>query len=326
VAYRRLHLPEGFVEYVVDGPEDARQLLVFHAGTPSAAVRSTGLIRAASAAGLRVAAYSRGGYGASPRRAGRSVADEAAITAALADRLGFDRFLTLGWSGGGPVALACAALLPERVRACLTMASLAPRAEAGPAWRTFWRPEQLKDWDELAGGDMPSIIPDFEAAVDLFGRMTLRRLQALAGPTDDRARRFDLATEAQRDLVRSMRRAVSRGYFGYLDDNLAQARDWGFRAAEIRVPVVVRHGVPDQLVPVAHGRWLAASIPGARGVFLDDAGHGSVAMPWADVVAQLLEAAGSRQAPPTSRQAPVRARQAPIRARQAPIRARQAPV
>jgi pimeloyl-ACP methyl ester carboxylesterase len=94
------------------------------------------------------------------------------------------------------------------------------------------------------------------------------------------------------ELVRSMRRAVSRGSFGYLDDNLAQARDWGFRVADIRVPVVVRHGTLDKLVPAVQGAWLAATIPHARGVFYEDAGHGSIVLPWAEVVAQLREAAG----------------------------------
>ena len=88
-----------------------------------------------------------------------------------------------------------------------------------------------------------------------------------------------------------MRRAVSRGYAGFLDDNLAQVRDWGFRVADIRVPVVVRQGALDRLVKIEQGRWLAATIRGARGVFLDDAGHGSIALPWSDVIADLLAAA-----------------------------------
>jgi pimeloyl-ACP methyl ester carboxylesterase len=85
---------------------------------------------------------------------------------------------------------------------------------------------------------------------------------------------------------------VVQGYAGYLDDNVAQAHDWGFRVADIRVPVVVRHGELDRLVDVGHGHWLAATIPGARGRFLPDAGHGSVALPWTEVVADLIRAAG----------------------------------
>ncbi len=89
-------------------------------------------------------------------------------------------------------------------------------------------------------------------------------------------------------LTRSMRRAVLQGHAGYLDDNVAQARDWGFRVAAITVPVVVRHGELDRLVNVRHGRWLAQAIPGARGIFLEDAGHGSIGLPWADVVDDVI--------------------------------------
>lgn len=291
MGYRRLRLSEGFVEYVFDGPEDARDLLVFHVGTPSAAVRWSGLIKAAATAGMRVASYSRGGYGTSTRREGRSVADEAAITAALADHLGHPRFFVLGWSGGGPVALACAALLGDRVKACMSLAGSAPRAESGAAWQTFHSPEQHKEWEDLAKGDMATLLPDFEQAVGFFGHVTVRKLRAIGGPADERGRSYDVEANIDRDLVRSMRRAVSHGYAGFLDDNLAQVRDWGFRVADVRVPVVIRQGALDRLVSIAQGRWLAATIPGARGVFLDDAGHGSIALPWSDVVSELRAAA-----------------------------------
>jgi pimeloyl-ACP methyl ester carboxylesterase len=292
VAYRRLPLPDGFVEYVVDGPANARDLLIFHAGTPNAAARWDGLIRAAAAAGLRVAAYSRGGYGASPRREGRSVGDEAAITAALADRLGAERFFVLGTSGGGPAALAAAALLGDRVRACGIAAGLAPRVEAGPEWTTFVPPDQLAEWDALAAGEIEPLLEDLRQAAVMFGHMTARKLVAIGGPPDPRAVAFDHVREFIPPLIRSMRRAMSRGFTGALDDNLAQARDWGFRVADIRVPVVVRHGALDRLVNIAHGRWLAAHIPGARATFIDDAGHGSICLPWSEVVKELVAAAG----------------------------------
>jgi pimeloyl-ACP methyl ester carboxylesterase len=291
VGYRKLPFGAGSIEYVVSGPADAKDLLIFHVGTPNAAVEFPALTRAAAAAGMRTATYSRGGYGASSRFEGRKIADEAAITAVLADQLGFQQFYTLGWSGGGPVALAAAALLPGRVLACGSLAGLAPMIEAGDAWRTFWKPEQLKDWDDVAAGDMEALLPDFQDAVDFFRHVTMKKLRAIGGPADARALANDVETAVDRPLIRSMRRAVANGYEGFLDDNLAQARDWGFRVADITVPVVVRQGALDKLVPEAVGRWLATAIPGARGVFLDDAGHGSIALPWEDVVNELVEAA-----------------------------------
>jgi pimeloyl-ACP methyl ester carboxylesterase len=292
VGYRHFAFDGGTVEYLVDGPPDAPGLLLFQLGTPSAAVVYPGLVRAAAAHGLRTATYSRGGYGRSSRRPGRSVADEAAISAALADHLGHERFLTAGWSGGGPVALACAALLPGRVPACLTLASPAPRVEAGDeAWARWIPDEQRAEWDTLASGDPSSLIADFEEAVRIFSRMTARRLRAAGGPPDPRAIEHHHETEIVPFLIKSMRRAVLHGYHGYLDDNLAEARDWGFRVRDIRVPVVVRHGELDRLVNVGHGRWLAEAIPAARGVFIADAGHGSIGLPWSEVVAELVAAA-----------------------------------
>lgn len=288
---RRLSFDGGVVEYVVAGPPDAPGLLLFHVGTPSAAVAFPGLVAAAAAHGLRTATYSRGGYGNSARRQGRRVADEAAISAAVADALGHDRFLTAGWSGGGPVALACAALMPDRVRACLVLASLAPRVEAGEAWEDWIPEEQRAEWTVLASGDPSSLLGEFEESVGVFGHMTARRLLSVGGPPDRRAVAHDHQAEVVPFLIRSMRRAVATGYFGYLDDNLAQAKDWGFRVADIRVPVIVRHGELDRLVDVRQGRWLAEAIPGARGVILGDAGHGSVALPWIDVVVDLVRAA-----------------------------------
>jgi pimeloyl-ACP methyl ester carboxylesterase len=282
---------DGSIEYVVDGPEDARDLLLFHAGTPAAAVPHAGLARAAGAAGMRVAAYSRGGYGGSTRLPGRSVADEAAISTAIVERLGHERFFTIGWSGGGPVALACAALLPDRVRAAATLAGIAPRSESGSAWETFWNPEQRKEWEDLATREAAEVESEYAEAIPMFRRMTVKRLAGIGGPPDARGLANDIVAEVQPDLVRGMRRAVSHGYYGYLDDNLAQARDWGFRVADIRVPVVVRHGALDKLVPAVQGAWLAANIPNARGVFYQDAGHGSIVLPWPEVVAQLREAA-----------------------------------
>lgn len=292
MGYRRFEHDGGTIEYVVGGPPAARELLLFHVGTPSAAVLFPGLVAAAAARGLRTATYSRGGYGRSDRRPGRTVADEAAISAAVADRLGAERFFVAGWSGGGPVALACAALLEGRIEACLTLASLAPRVEAGAAWEAWTTADQLREWTILAGDDQASLLDDYAEQVAILGRMTPARLRRVGGPPDARAVTKGHAKEIAPYLTRSMRRAMRQGFVGYLDDNVAQAHPWGFLVADIHVPVVVRHGELDRLVNIENGRWLARAIPGARGVFLPDAGHGSIALPWTDVVEDLMAAAG----------------------------------
>lgn len=291
MGYELLPVEGGSIEYLVDGPENAPDLLLFHLGTPCAAVPFDGLTRAAAAAGMRTAIYSRPGYAGSTRRPGRVMADEAATSAALADHLGHERFFTAGWSGGGPVALACAALLPDRVRACLTLGSLAPWHEAGGISQFGFAPDDEREWELLGSDDAGTLIPDFQA-VAAKGHERTAETFASSARSNDVDREVLLGPgRLGESVASSMRRAFLSGWHGHYDDNIAESRPWGFRVADIRVPVVVRHGDGDRWVAIEHGRWLAATIPGARAVFPPGAGHSSIMIPFEDLVAELFEAA-----------------------------------
>src|SRR5919204_1403346 len=126
-----LALSEGrSLEVSVSGPEKATPLIVHH-GTPSDRTQYRPFAEAAAARGLRLISYSRPGYGGSSRQPGRAIADCAADTLAIVEQLGARRFYTAGWSGGGPHALACAAMLSDRVLACATIASVGPFGATG---------------------------------------------------------------------------------------------------------------------------------------------------------------------------------------------------
>jgi pimeloyl-ACP methyl ester carboxylesterase len=101
------------LEVVALGPGDG-DVLLFHHGTPGAALAFRPLADAAAEHGLRTVLYSRPGYGRSTPSPGRRVADVAADVRTVLDAVGAERFVTLGWSGGGPHALACGALLRDR--------------------------------------------------------------------------------------------------------------------------------------------------------------------------------------------------------------------
>ena len=144
-----LQLADGrSLEFCRTGPVDPSGWLIFHVGTPSAAALFPHVTSAAEARGIGTTSYSRAGYGGSTRSEGRTVAQEAVNTAALADHLGASTFFVAGWSGGGPGALACAALLSERVRSCVVFAGDSPVEEVGAEWYQ-WFPED--DRAELRG-------------------------------------------------------------------------------------------------------------------------------------------------------------------------------
>lgn len=200
----------------------------------------------------------RPGYGGSARRSGRSVADIAADTAAVADAAGVDRFAVLGASGGGPHALACAALLPDRVVAVATVAGIAPYDAdgldyfAGMADTAEFRaaeegPDRLRDHLARAGDPDPAVFVPAD-------------LTALGGPYG-------------RWLIESTRDA---GLDGYVDDDLALVRPWGFRVEDLSVPALLVHGERDRMVPVEHSRWLAGHCAQAELWLRPEDGHLSI--------------------------------------------------
>jgi pimeloyl-ACP methyl ester carboxylesterase len=133
---RTLHLngPSGrALEVTLAGPDSGRPL-IFHTGTPSAGKIFPPMVAQGADRGLRHISYARPGYRGSDRDPGRSVADCAADVAAIADALGIEQFLCVGSSGGGPHALATAALLPTRTLAVATLAAVAPADAAGLDW------------------------------------------------------------------------------------------------------------------------------------------------------------------------------------------------
>lgn len=215
-------------------------------------------------AGARWITYDRPGYGGSDRQPGRSIVDCVADVAALADHLGIDRFSVTGGSGGGPHSLAVAARLGERVvRACCAV---------GVA------PYGLEDLDFFAGMD-PLNVTEFSWALEGEQRLVPeleRELRAdaqriAADPSKVFSDEWDLDEADRAVLARPEMAAVIRastedlvrgGVLGWVDDDLAFTKPWGFDLAEISVPVQVRYGVHDVLVPAAHGAWLGRNVPG----------------------------------------------------------------
>src|SRR5919201_4947013 len=145
--------PDGrSLDVYVDGPAGAVPLL-FHNGTPSSGQLYAPFVEATSQRGLRMVSFSRAGYGTSTRNPGRGVADIIPDVAAVLDQMGAHRFYTLGWSGGGPHALACAALLPARLIGTATVGGIAPYDAKGLDWMAGMGEENIAGFGAALSGD-----------------------------------------------------------------------------------------------------------------------------------------------------------------------------
>lgn len=226
-------------------------------------------------AGMRVITYDRPGYGASDRHAGRRVVDCAADVAAIADALGIDRFFVTGASGGGPHSLAVAAQLGDRVLAAECVVSAAPYDAVGLDFLAGMDPENLREFGWAQQGEPVLHRELTREAADTLARMANDPSKALSDDWElDGSDRALLARKDLQTIFHEMvREAFRNGVWGWVDDDLALISPWGFDVTEIGVPVTVRYGEKDVLVPATHGAWLAANVPHATVVINSDAGH-----------------------------------------------------
>ena len=229
-----------------------------------------------AAASVRYITTDRAGYGRSSRHRGRTVADEAADVQVVADVLGLNRFSVVGGSGGGPHALACAALLGDRLDRVACQSSLAPLGGGGLS-----RDEWLRDMDgeigaELAWADAGEHVLTSE--MTRAQRLMEERIELDPGALmGDEANDIDVVFLQRPESIEAFRRIIPEqaihGVGGSVDDTLAFVRDWGFDLGSIRVPVLVTFGDADTSCPVAHGRFLAGAIPGATVIETSGGGH-----------------------------------------------------
>jgi len=264
----------GRLDYLLAGEGDA--LLVYHHGTPAAGPIGQSVVQAARASGLVVAELVRPGYGESTRQPGRTVADVVPLVEALVDHLGFERFVTMGWSGGGPHAIATAALLPERCAAAMCLASVGPFGEpdldflAGMGedniaefGASLAGPEQLQDFLEEAAGGLR----------DVSAEQVVSAMLSLLPPVDQEY----LTGEEAEEMAAELRWSLAHGIWGWFDDDIAFTLPWGFDLADVSRPVQVWQGTDDLMVPYAHGEWLASHVPTAQPHLVAGQGHISLA-------------------------------------------------
>lgn len=275
VSLETFSLPDGRLADLLVGGASHGPALVMHHGTPSDASLWASWDDAAAAHGLRLLALSRPGYATSTRAVGRGVSDVASDVAALLDALDVPWCATAGWSGGGPHALATAHLLGERCRAVATLAGVGPYAAAGLDFLAGMGPENHAEFGAALRGEAALrawLVTNGVAFVTATASELVAAFGDLLPPVDAAVLEGGFADE----MAAEMRRSLAHGFDGWLDDDLAFVRPWGFDLAEIRTPVTIWQGSEDLMVPRAHGAWLAAHVPNARARFA--AGHGHISL------------------------------------------------
>ncbi|HEY4227978.1 MAG TPA: alpha/beta hydrolase [Candidatus Limnocylindrales bacterium] len=253
------------------GPPDGDPL-VFHLGTPGAGLPFGRHVRNLADRGLRYVSASRPGYGDSTRREGRSVADVVDDTRAVLDHLGVDTAWVLGWSGGGPHAMACASLMPERVRGTALIASVAPYPAEGLDYLAGMGAENVEEFSAALAGPQ-ALIPFKEHARAQFLDVTAGEVAGAFGDLVDDVDRGSVTGELAEYLAALFHEALRTSYWGWFDDDMAFIRPWGFDVASIKAPVHVWQGGHDRMVPYAHGEWLVQHLGNARPHLFADQGH-----------------------------------------------------
>ena len=235
--------------------------VLVHQGSPGSRRMYRPAAESAARHGLRLISYDRPGYASTPPVPGRTVADAAAETRAIAGALGLTRIGVWGFSGGGMFALGCAAVLPDLVAAAGVLASFAPYGMPGLDWAGGW-PDSYRQEVEL-------FFTDREAAREKWRADAEQMQPELATAEGWLARWGDAAEqdaahsrEAAEYLALLGQDGMAQGDQGWWDDWAAALTPWGCDVRAISVPVQLWHGENDKAVPVGHGRWLAANVPG----------------------------------------------------------------
>lgn len=253
--------------------------MMVHAGSPGSRLPSDAWVGFAVDRGVRLITYDRPGYGDSTPAPGRAVSAAAADVATIAEYLGVERMAVWGISGGGPHALACAALLPDIVVAAASFGSPTPRHGDDIAW--------------LAGMGSDNAAA-FSAAMkghdELEHVIQMQASQMLSSDSDSLANTWRnllcpadtavLTRDTAGYLLESARVGLAHGVDGWVEDVTAFVSPWGIDLEHIEVPVMIVHGGQDKFVSISHARWLAARIQNAQSCLSEEDGHISALVHW----------------------------------------------
>jgi pimeloyl-ACP methyl ester carboxylesterase len=269
---RAVRTPDGRTLAVREGGDPNGVPVLVHKGTPGSSLLYEPHLRDAEEKGIRLFSYDRPGYGGSTRKQGRNVADCLQDVVAVCDGLGVDRFCVWGISGGGPHALATAALLPDRVAAAAALAPVAPYGAEGLDFFAGMGQQNIDDFHAVLEGEEAHLAVLEREREELLAASPDQLVEVLAtllGPAD----REVLSGRFAAFLLASTRAGIEGSLDGWFDDDVAFTEPWGFDLESIRVPLVLWQGEQDKFVPFGHGVWLSRHLPGVEARLSPEDGH-----------------------------------------------------
>ena len=283
-------LKDGRELEILDNGINSDQAIIFHHGTPGHATAWLSWLDEAAAAGVRALSYSRAGYGTSDRNPGRSVISINSDIAQVLDGKGINKFVAIGWSGGGPHALANT-FEPRNVGA-ISLAGVGAFGVDDLNFLEGMGPENHDEFGAALKGEavITQWMNDNAVAMkNVSGNDIREAFGGLIGDADK-----EVLEGATADaMAATMRSGLAVSFDGWIDDDLVFIKHWGFDLAAITKTVILWQGDQDLMVPHAHSYWLEKHIPTAKLTFIPGHGHISLGEKYKpEILKQALELLG----------------------------------
>ena len=258
---------------ILDNGINSERAIIFHHGTPGHASAWSPWLEEAALSGVRAISYSRAGYGISDRNEGRTVASNNSDIRELLDSFGIRDFISIGWSGGGPHALATTTL--HGSKGAITLAGVGAYGVDDLDFLAGMGPENEEEFGEALKGEA-AISAWMDANAGAFKNVTGDQVRESFGGLISDADKAVINGEFAEEMATTMRKGLAVSFDGWIDDDIAFIQPWGFDISAIKLPVLIWQGDQDLMVPHAHSYWLEKHIPTAKLTFIPGHGHISI--------------------------------------------------